>query len=142
LLIAGNIEDRIYYYSKIKPLLLISPNVRYIGEVKGTEEYLRKARALIQTPLWFDAFPLVVLESFASGTPVIALDEGGVSEQIVDGLNGFLCKSVDDIVSAMRRIDEIKPQNCRAYVEEHFSVKRMAKNYIDAYNTVLAGEGW
>ena len=142
LIIAGNVEDKLYYYAMIKPLLWISPNVSYIGEIDGTNSYLCEAVALIQTPRWFDAFPLVILEAFAAGTPVIAFAEGGIPEQIVNGVNGYLCSSMEDLISAIERIHEIKPRDCRAYAEEHFSVTRMASEYVDLYHQVINGENW
>lgn len=36
--------------------------------------------------------PISILEAFMVGTPVIASDVGGVSEQIIDGKNGFICQ--------------------------------------------------
>lgn len=142
LLLAGNIEDRFYFYTRVKPLLMASPNVKYIGEINGTQSCLRDASALIQTPKWFDAFPLVVIESLASATPVIAFREGGIPEQIVDGITGFLCSGVDDLAQAMERVDEIRPQDCRAYAEEHFSARRMALEYAGLYESAVSGERW
>ncbi len=140
--IAGNIEDRLYYSLLLMPLILFTPNVSYIGEISGINDYLCDAKALIQTPRWFDAFPFVILEAFASGTPVISFSEGGIPEQIVHGLNGFLCKDVKDMVDAIKNISSIKPEDCRAYAEEHFSVKRMAKEYYELYQKVIEGEIW
>ncbi len=142
LLIAGNIEDIPYYYFFLKPLLFICPTVTTIGEISGTKNHLPYAKALIQTPKWFDAFPLVILESFASGTPVIALDQGGVSEQIENGVNGFLCKNIADITKAMKNIHKIKPKMCRQYAEEKFSVKRMVKDYVLLYEKAIDGDTW
>lgn len=142
MILAGNIESRLYYYTIVKPLLLVSPTVRYIGEIQGTSRYLPGASALIQTPCWFDAFPLVILEAFASGTPVISFSEGGISEQIIDGLNGFLCNTLSELVSAMKNIGDIKPQDCRTFAEEHFSVQRMASDYLKLYERVIEGEKW
>lgn len=142
LVLAGNIEDRLYYYSVIKPLLWISPAVKYIGEIQGTHHHLQKASALIQTPRWFDAFPLVILEALASGTPVISFSEGGVPEQIVHGVTGFLCNTTNDLVFAIRNINRINPRYCRAYAEEHFSVQRMASDYIALYQEVIDGNKW
>ena len=140
--IAGNIEGARYYNLFFRPMLWFSPKISYIGEIQGTNRHLMEARALIQTPKWFDAFPLVVLESFASGTPVIGLAAGGVPEQIKDGVNGFLCHSVSDIADAMANINKIDPRACREYAETHFSAKRMAHDYIALYQQVMEGETW
>jgi glycosyltransferase involved in cell wall biosynthesis len=142
LLIAGNVEDRLYYNGLIRPLLWCSSNVSYIGEIQGTNKYLADAKALIQTPRWFDAFPLVILESFASGTPVIAFPEGGIPEQIVHGHNGFICRTVNDLADAVMQISDITPRTCRQYAEEHFSVERMARDYCALYQRVLDGDRW
>ena len=140
--LAGIIENQFYFYTMIKPLLLLSSNIRYIGEIQGTNQHLKDARALIQTPQSFDPFPLVILEALASGTPVIGIDQGGVAEQIENGVTGFLCKNITDLMDAMQRIREIRPQDCRDYVCEHFSIQRMVRNYIQLYQRVLDGENW
>jgi glycosyltransferase involved in cell wall biosynthesis len=142
LVMAGPVENKAYYRLIIKPLLRISPHVTYIGEVADAKEYVKEAEALVQTPRWFDTFPFVVLEANASGTPVIAFAEGGVPEQITDGVNGILCNTFDDLVEAMERVHELKPENCRAYAEEHFSVGRMAGQYVELYRAVIGGQQW
>lgn len=142
LVLAGNVEDPLYYYAMIKPLLWISPRVSYLGEVQGTNQHLLHASALVQTPRWFDAFPRVVLEALASATPVIAFAEGGIPEQIEPGVNGFLCGSLDEMVSAMENVDQIKPRDCRDYAQEHFSLPLMAARYLDLYRQVCDGERW
>lgn len=142
LVIAGNVEDRLYYRAVLKPTLWISPNVSYIGEIQGTNRYLKDAKALIQTPRWFDAFPLVVLESFASATPVIGFAEGGVPEQIASGVNGFLCSDANTLREAVNRIDEIKPRDCRDYAEEHFSDARMVRDYVELYQRAMDRDIW
>lgn len=140
--LAGNVVEPLYYYSSILPRLLFSQDIRLIGEIDGTIDELLKAKALIQTPLWFDCFPLVILESLACGTPVIAFGEGGIPEQIAHGETGFICKDVDDLKQAIRNIDQIKPQTCREYAEKHYSVSRMANDYLALYQQAINGEQW
>ena len=140
--IAGNIEGARYYNLFLRPMLWFSPRISYIGEIQGTNRHLMEAKALIQTPKWFDAFPLVVLESFASGTPVIGLGAGGVPEQIKHGVNGFLCHNISEIADAMANINKIDPCTCREYAETHFSAKRMAHDYIALYQQIIGGETW
>jgi len=60
----------------------------------------------------------------------------------VDGVNGFLCNSVDSLAGAMERIDEIRPETCRAYAEEHFSSARMIHDYVELYHRAMNGERW
>jgi glycosyltransferase involved in cell wall biosynthesis len=43
----------------------------------------------------FETGPLVVLEAFAAGVPVIGSDLGGIAEWVTQGLNGLLCPPGD-----------------------------------------------
>lgn len=140
--IAGNVEDKMYYYFVIKPFATCFPGVEYLGEIEGTNQHLMEATALVQTPRWFDAFPLVTLESFASGTPVIAFAQGGIPEQIVNGVNGYLCRNIGELASAMANISAIRPETCREYAEEYFGAERMAQDYVALYERILDGESW
>lgn len=142
LVLAGNVESTLYYWGRIRPLLAISPAVRHVGEITDTGAYLRSAQALVQTPLWFDAFPLIVLEALASGTPVVALAEGGIPEQVEHGVNGFLCGSADELADALARVDELRPEACRAVAAERFPIRKMTSGYQALYERVLAGESW
>jgi glycosyltransferase involved in cell wall biosynthesis len=140
--IAGNVEDKLYFYGFLKPLIKVSVGCSYIGEVNGTKDSLSHARCLIQTPRWFDAFPLVILESLASGTPVIAFSEGGIPEQIVHGKTGFLCHNVNELSTAIENVSSLRLSDCRTYAEEHFTVQRMAQQYLNLYERVLDSEQW
>lgn len=140
--LAGNIEDQLYYRALVRPLVALLPGVHLMGELPDTQRVLREARALVQTPRWLDVFPLVVLEALACGTPVLSYAQGGVCEQIESGVNGFLCHGPAELADAMGRVEEIRPQACRAYAEEHFSVRRMALDYEVLLGRVLDGERW
>lgn len=142
LVVAGNVEDRRYYNLVVRPLLWAARNVSYVGEIHGTQEALLTAAALVQTPRWFDCFPLVVLEALASATPVIAFAEGGLPEQVKHGETGFLCNDVAGLADAMRRLDTIDPRACRADAEQRFSSQAMARAYGELYTRVLDGERW
>lgn len=142
LLLAGNVEDRLYYNAVVRPLVALSRRVRYAGEIDGTAAHLQRAAALVQTPRWFDAFPFVVLEALASATPVIALASGGLPEQVCHGETGFLCNSVGELAEAYRRLPEIDPRACRDYAETHFSSRRMAEEYVSLYEKAIEGDRW
>jgi len=70
--------------------------VTFTGMLKGEE--LAKAYAVGDLFLHCsitETFGLVVLESMASGVPVIARDEGGPSEIVADGKSGYLVATHD-----------------------------------------------
>lgn len=142
LTVAGNVESQRYHRWVIQPLLKLVPGVRYIGEINGTLDALLPAAALVQTPRWFDCFPLVVLEALATATPVIALSAGGVPEQVIHCQTGFLCHGVSDLADALRRLPEIDPMACRNDAQARFSDAVMADAYAALYRRAMDGERW
>ena len=84
-----------------------------------------------------EPFGLSVVEAMACGTPVIAFDRGSMPEVIHHGTTGFLVSSVDEAVGAITGVREIDRSACRGWVEERFSVDRMADDYIRAYEQIL-----
>ncbi len=110
-------------------------NCLYVGEV-GNEikaAYLAKAKALIFPTQWEEPFGLVAIEAMVSGTPVITTCRGAMPEIILDKRTGFLCSDTDDMVNAVRRIDDLSPMDCRSHVLEHFHYMRMAEDYVKLY---------
>ena len=65
----------------------------------------REARLTV-LPSEYEAFGLVLLESLAQGTPVVASRVGGIPEVIEDGRSGLLVppKSPADLATAIRRL--------------------------------------
>jgi glycosyltransferase involved in cell wall biosynthesis len=128
--------DREYYNSEIEPLLREAGSfVEFIGEVGGREkdEFLGRAAALLFPIDWPEPFGLVMIESLACGTPVIAWRNGSVSEVIDDGVTGFVVESVDEAVVAIARLSALDRADCRQVFEERFDVTRMARDYLKVY---------
>jgi len=140
LILAGIIQDQAYYDQLIAPRV-DNHKVAYIGSVGPDERnrQLGKACALLH-PIRFDEpFGLSVIESMACGTPVIAFDRGSMPELIPNGKCGFLVHTVSRAVEAVARINEIDRATCRRHVEEHFTVERMVREYIQVYETIVPG---
>jgi hypothetical protein len=57
---------------------------------------------------------------------------------IEDGVTGFICDNVDEMVKATARIGEIDPDACRRHAER-FSVKRMCRGYVEVYESLATG---
>ncbi|UGY13120.1 glycosyltransferase [Bradyrhizobium septentrionale] len=69
-----------------------SGNVTFLGAISREEVFaeMAKARALVVPSLWYEGFPMVVVEAFARGTPLIASEIGGLAEVVSDGGTGAL----------------------------------------------------
>jgi glycosyltransferase involved in cell wall biosynthesis len=133
-------EERAYYQQTIEPLLDESRSfVEFIGEVGGREkdELLGNAYAMLFPIDWPEPFGLVMIESLACGTPVIAFRNGSVPEVITDGVTGFVVDSVEEAVSRIPRVRDLSRQMCRKVFEERFDAARMARDYLDIYQRLV-----
>ena len=138
LILAGIIQDRVYYEQRIAPEI-DNDEVTYVGSVGPVERnrLLGEASAMLH-PIQFDEpFGLSVVESMACGTPVVAFDRGSMPELIENGRNGFLVDNVDEAIEAVARIQEIERAECRRHVENHFTVDRMIDEYVQVYRMIL-----
>jgi glycosyltransferase involved in cell wall biosynthesis len=133
--------DAAYYRDVIRPLL-DHPLIEYVGELNEREKdaFLGQAHALLFPIRWPEPFGLVMVEAMATGTPVIAGRFGSVPEVITDGVTGFIGDSLEEMVLAIRRLDELDRAACRAAVDSRFSVQAMADGYERVYRAVLGEE--
>lgn len=130
--------EKKYYENEVAPLL--TEDIRYLGEVSHQEKLrlLGGARATLLPIRWNEPFGLVMIESLACGTPVIAYPEGAAPEVVEHGKTGFLCDGEGEMAEAMERIGEIDRRTCRQAVEGYFSVRRMAAEHIELYEQMLS----
>lgn len=131
--------DRDYFESEIKSLLN-NPLVEFIGEIGNSEkaDFLGNAAALLFPINWPEPFGLVMIESIACGTPVIAYPCGSVPEIIVDGISGLLVHNVEEAVEAVGRISKLDRRRCREHFELNFTDERMAASYLDIYKQLAS----
>jgi len=130
-------KERQYFAEFVEPHL--GNGIEYLGEVTHGEkvELLQDARATLFPIEWEEPFGLVMIESMACGTPVIATRHGAVPEVIEDGRSGIIVENIREMGESLERADELDPMECRAYVEERFAPERMVRDYLDAYRAAL-----
>jgi glycosyltransferase involved in cell wall biosynthesis len=66
---------------------------------------MKKCRALIFPSIWYEGFPLTVLEAFSTGTPVISSELGAMAEIIQNGVNGLLFEAGNEDALIKKIID-------------------------------------
>ena len=132
-----------YYDKVIKPLLDCDKQIIFIGELDNEQkkQWYRHARATLFPIQWGEPFGLVLLESMACGTPILAFKAGAVPEIVVDGKTGFVVDCLTDMIGAVDRIDRIDPGECRKHVQDHFSITRMANQYSELYQQIVGDCG-
>ena len=138
--IAGKMRtnaEKSYFEERVRPHL--SDTIEYLGEVPHDEklQLLSGARAMVFPIRWNEPFGLVMLESMACGTPVIASPYGAVPEVVVDGRTGFLCRDDASMAESIARVDQIDRQECRAAVEGYFSAPRMVADYLALFDVLV-----
>ena len=128
--------DEEYYEQEVKPHM--GHGVDFVGEIEELQKpaFYAGARATLFPSDWPEPFGLVMIESLAAGTPVIALRRGSVPEVIVDGVTGFICDDVDEMAKAAERIGEIDPEECRRHAER-FSAEAMCRGYTEVYKRLV-----
>ena len=137
--IAGEVQpiNREYFDRKIRPHI-DGKLVEYIGpaDLKAKNELLGNSLAMLFPIQWSEPFGLVMLEAMACGTPVLALPGGSVAEVVQNGVSGYVCKNVPDIVRHAENLN-LPPRQVRNYVQEFFSIEAMVAQYMSLYERAL-----
>lgn len=126
--------DADYFAKEIEPLLS-HPLIEYCGEITEAQkaDFLGRAAALLFPIDWPEPFGLVMIESLACGTPVVAFRGGSVPEVLEHGVTGFICDSVDEAIDATRRVQTLDRRACRNAFDRRFTADRMADDYVELY---------
>lgn len=122
-------------------------NIEFIGYIDGSEKerLIREAIALILPSEWFENYPMVIVEAFSYGIPVIASNIGGIPYIIEDGVNGFLFDT-GDASSLNEKLDKLynNPKlrnkmgdNARSTFLSRMENNKNIKKLIDIYKDVL-----
>lgn len=130
--------DDEYFHSTVAPFFS-HPLIEYVGEISDEEknDFLGNALAVV-CPYQPEPFGLVLIEALACGTPVLTYHHGSFPEIIEDGVTGFLCRDLDEMIAAVDRLPQIDRAECRRAFEMRFTVERMAKDYLHVYKQVVS----
>jgi glycosyltransferase involved in cell wall biosynthesis len=130
-------DEQAYFAAEVEPLL--GPDVEWLGEVGGDDklDLLSRARCLLFPIQWDEPFGLVMIESLACGTPVVAISRGSVPEVLEHGRTGLLAQDEAELPGLLRELGSIAPADCRAAAEQRFDIPRMAADYVRVYREAM-----
>lgn len=142
LLIVGDGPDNVV--SQLKRLAQQVENIHFTGFMLGeTKANLLASCDVFCSPSPYETFGLTVVEAMASGIPVVTVNSGGVSDYIVDGVNGYLVPP-DDVEALANCLEKVLASDNTAIIQRalqdanQFSVEQGCQNLHDYYQRLLS----
>ena len=127
-----------HWEDEIRPLF-DAHDVEFVGELDdaGKAELMGGALATLCPGDWPEPFGLVMVESMACGTPVVALRRGSIPEVVEHGSSGFVCDGIDEMVAAVGRVGTLDRRAVRQRALR-FDCETMARGYEAVYAQLTA----
>jgi glycosyltransferase involved in cell wall biosynthesis len=121
-------------------------NVEYLGpqERSSVQEYIAESKAIIFPSKYYEGMPMVILEAFSFGKPVVAHNIGAMSSMINHEVNGLKFENVVEFDQAIQRLevdDELYKKtsgNALKDFEQNYNAQKGYENLINLYNEVIA----
>lgn len=139
LIIAGDGE----YGDELRRRAAGLTNVTFLGRLTPDElrRYYLGARAVLVPSICYEVFGIVMLEAFATSTPVIANDLGALPEVVEESGGGLTYRTPAELVAALNRLlddpetrDRLGANGNRALQE-----KWTTSPHLDRYFDIIAG---
>lgn len=122
--------------------------IHQLGFDPNVHSYLKQASALV-LPTYHEGMSNVLMESSATGRPVIATKISGCREIYEEGVTGFGCrpKDVGSLIAALKKFLALNTQEraamgrkAREKMEREFDRELVAKRYYEECRRILAEE--
>jgi teichuronic acid biosynthesis glycosyltransferase TuaC len=146
LVIAGDGDERGPLEAMTRQLGL-ADRVRFVGSVRGANKsyLLQNSRGLVVPSRDWESFGLVVLESYASGRPVVASNLPGLADLIQVGVTGYLAapESSEDLAQALAKLHADAEATKRmgeaaSRFVQAFSWRAIAERHVELYERLMA----
>lgn len=111
----------------------------YAGTVDPKErgKLMSRARAVFVPTIYIGPFEGVSVEANLCGTPVITTDWGSFTENVIQGFNGYRCRTLQEFKDATEKVARLNPRRIRKHAIDHFSTEVVAKQYEDYFERLL-----
>ncbi|MBN2732492.1 MAG: glycosyltransferase family 4 protein [Balneolaceae bacterium] len=127
--------------------LELGDRVKFIGPIFNDKKvhFWREADIFVFPTFHPEGLPYTVLESLASGTPIITTRMGGIPDVISDGVHGVFVKPHDptEVANAIRtmladcnRLREMSAA-CVRRAREYYGIDRLSGQFLSLYTEIL-----
>jgi glycosyltransferase involved in cell wall biosynthesis len=119
------------YRGRIEEACNCSKLSKYHGlqEVSYINQVMRKSSLLLFLSKWYEGFPMVLVEAFSSGLPIVSNDIDNINSIIKSGYNGFVFKK-NDLNDCIKKINMVLD----------FASKSMIRNSLHTFETYYSSE--
>ncbi len=123
-------------------------NITFLGfcDKDVVRKELQKCTCLIFPSIWYECAPMIIMEAFASSTPVIASKMGAMESTITVGVNGlhFEPGNADDLarkVNYWSNLDQEERgrfyKQTRCEYEKYYTPQKSLEKILSIYNSVI-----
>jgi glycosyltransferase involved in cell wall biosynthesis len=129
--------------NQLKRLAEPIPNIHFIGFVHGeTKANLLASCDVFCSPAPYETFGLTIIEAMASGTPVVTVNSGGVSDYTRNGVNAYLVPP-NDVQKLTNALEKVLLNNNAEIIQhalqdaKQFSIDQGCTNLNNYYQKLL-----
>jgi len=118
----------------------------YHGMIRDVREILKKTHCTVHPTYYPEGLSNVLLESAASGRPIITTDRSGCREVVEDGINGYVVeqRSSEDLIDKIEKFIALRHEEkkmmglaARAKVEREFDRQIVVEAYLDEIEKIV-----
>lgn len=123
-------------------------SVRFLGAVFGKDKkkFWEQTHVFVFPTFHPEGLPYTILESIASGTPVITTRVGGIPDTVQDNVHGFFVQPHDPIgiANALKVMmsDKMRMRKmsvkCVERAQDHYSINRLSRQFNKLYTELLS----
>lgn len=121
-------------------------HIEFFGhaDVDQRKYLMSRAKGVFIPTYYIEPFGGVSIEAALSGTPVITTNYGAFAENVLNGVTGYRCQTLEQFEWAAKNIHNIKPINCREWAVNNFSMERVSQMYKEYFEMLytLFDTGW